>query len=562
MTERRRLDVIEYADWKQGSQFGKGLLPGHGQPSDYQACNMQVYTNGSLGPRPYFIKADRQLVAAGALDPLPAVNGHGLYIDPNSGTNMVGIVLADGTAYGLAIGGSFASVGTPTLALATPVPPPTGNFYFLTERFQFTPVSSTMVFVSPGFTWNPSSPHTALAAVTWPGGAQPTGVVIWKERSFGFGASAAPNRIYYSDASAVTTFSSASQFFDVGTSGVAGLFPLRDALLIAENNGTWHALTGNSPQTWSRREIGKMRAANSANRPTIYRNAVWQLSQRGRGLAVITPEGANETQLDWVLPTIDQQILNAQITPLVAVGSHEMSALFFPFIGDNISNGTNNVIPPYLGFQAIEMVNGAFTWSKFWGSPTSTGYGQSDDNAVGARILGAWEWNNEIVIAVDESRLPNNSTDRVRLYQRAITLDRPSKGVYYEELAGVYNDAGSSQTNMTSGEVWLRMYAPPPGNRVRVSKILVDVTYWDGADYADPAVTAQILSESGSLYSTAHTSADHTLTNTSTGDTGVPGRIEWYPGPLPASEYMQVRFTGIVGVALRKVIVEYEVLPE
>jgi hypothetical protein len=406
-----------------------------------------------------------------------------------------------------------------------------------------------LVFLAPNMTWNPASPATAAVSVTtWP--ALPSKVVLWKGRAFGTGGYSTGYRVYYSDAQAPTTFTSVSQFFDVGYEDIVAMIPFRDSLMFVSGNGKWYALSGNSPQTWSLREVYTGRTPHPGQRAAVFHNMAWFLPRYGLGVTVATPDSISY-DFDHVRPSIDKQVKNygffTSIAPTRPVAVHEEDALLLPFVATGSLYGAE-YDAPYLGFHSLDYINNSFTWSWYWTNDTtnSPGYGNDPTAGSGLRIVNTDEAFGKMWVCVDEQLLPNNSTNCIAVYSRDVCLDRPSKATdeysaKVEELAGVVNQDGTSGTNMAAGEVWLRQFAPPPGNRVRVRRVLADVTYWDG---------------------TAHTAADHNLTVTSTGDAGKPGRVEWWPSAAASSAFMQVQFVNVVGVSFSKVLVEYEVFPE
>jgi len=405
--------------------------------------------------------------------------------------------------------------------------------------------------------------------------------VLFKDRLFSVGTfnAAVRNRVFYSNPGALTTFGAAS-FFDVGYAQLRGIYALRDAILLYNTQGQWFAYSGASPSVSSLREVARGRIPDHVNHGVVWDNAVWFIGSDGQGVTRVTPEGIDTVTFGKVKGNIDFPVsyflgASGLIDPSYnglfgnkrALAFDKAPGLVLPYV--NVAATT----PGVQGLQSLDYVNGSFAHQAYWVATRNGGIGHGAlqlDFPVQANqlyVYDAFEWLGRVCFLVSESEMTNKSTDATSIYARDLFLDRPSNSNdlfsgKYEELAGVYNNDGDSGTNMANGEVWLRVYAPPPGNRVRVSRILADVTYWDGSAYQDPTISAQILNENGSLYSTAHTSVSHTLTNTNTGDTGVPGRVEWEIGPLPASEFMQVRLIGIVGVSLRKVVVEYEVLPE
>lgn len=573
MTDRRRLEVVEYKDWESGGTFSRGLLANQGALTDYQGMNFQVYRNGLLGPRPWLRRmlsptpplnaTMAGLTAGGLYTYRDSFDGYQILISNNGATvyrsNWPGGTVWSSTAL-IHGGGGGSSVGGMSA-------------YYSTGGTGFAPqVSTTLAFLGALNTWNPNT--GATGTVTWPGGASPSAVVLWKGRAFGFRTTVNSNRVWYSDAFAPTTFSSASQFFDVGTSALIGAVPLRDALMFVSADGTWWTLTGGSPTTWTLRELGVGRVPVGAAAMAVYENAVMFWSRYAAGICVVTPDRIDSLSLDFIRPTIDKSVgfqtfgTSVPIVSMKPVPFYESSAVIFPFIGQQSDRGSR-FDAPYLGFQSVDLINKVPSWSRYWVADTSAspGYGMDDaTNTAGARIVGCAELANTLLVGVDEQRLPNNTTNTVALYTRDLTLDRPSKSTdayssSIEELAGVYAQDGNA-TQMSACELHLREYAPPPGNRVRVRRVLADVRYWDGDYYQDPAISLQVLNESGVLETIAHTSASHNLTVSSTGDTGMPGRVEWWPSPQPASMYSQIRFISAVSIAISKIIVEYEVFPE
>jgi hypothetical protein len=564
VTDQARIQSVTYSDWQKGAVFAKGLTPNQGDVTDYQSLNMQVYVDGTLGPRPY-LKRVHQLNGTpvgtgGWLIPQGSDTLLGFF--PGLSSNVQRIKINDASPSWSSKTAPIGS-GEPITSLWTGFAS-TIAFNGLSNNHIHSMVSETLAFHSRGY-WDPSTNSSFSTLADPPVTSSYYGTVPWKDRLFIWGNG---TRVLYSDAAAFTTFTSASQFFDVGYSRIIALYPLRDALLIATEAGVWYALTGNTPEAWSLREIGRGRRPDAGNRAAVFNNAVWFIGNAGEGVTVVTPEGVNTAELSHVRPLGAVEITHdyfraTPFIPMPPVASEARQGLILPYIQNDFGKSASR------GLGSIDFVNQSAHRSHYWAT-TTLGYGH--DTAAfeprwiyGPVMLGGRMW-----FAVNESNGPNNTTDCIALYSRDFTLNRPSRNSdpysgKLEELAGVNSQNGGT-VNMTAGTLGLREYAAEPGYEVRIRQIIMDVSYWgtNSGEYEAPNLTATIYGAAGGLASAPTTTEFETTPIALFSDTsavGASGRIVWRPVPTSFQPSIRVEFSLIRSIAFRKIVVEYEIRP-
>mgnify|MGYP003650916584 FL=1 len=236
--------VRRFDKWSSGSGGSRDL-----DTVEYNSVNGQVYENGTFGPRPGwkdFATTDGTRVSAPASDDI--VGFQWFRGTNNSESVIVGFADAtDGTDF------KYDTVALSSGAYSSGATVEVDHSYstkFHPPEFDSFPMWNTW---NDGFSLTALGPYLAVAGTSTPGTFTASGVppsrvasVVYRDRTYAYGIESFPGRIYYSDAADYTTYQTAS-FFDVN-GAVTGMWPVKNALLIARKDDRWMVLTGVSPE--------------------------------------------------------------------------------------------------------------------------------------------------------------------------------------------------------------------------------------------------------------------------------------------------------------------------
>ncbi len=203
-----------------------------------------------------------------------------------------------------------------------------------------------------------------------------------------------PNRIYYSDAYAYATFSSATQFFDVDGE-IQGAVSLGANLLIWTVNGEWFVLQGRGdPANGTLNSLGKGRIPGNLKRPARFdRRGIFLASDITCMASVGEGGGIDDTTLEHIaFSGASKAYEDSGVNRVAAANSLENAVLQ---LGDDVNGPT-----------AFHLANGAWT-EETWADLSWTA------NAIQAR---ADERNGKEVVALYDG------TDW-RVYLRDIMID-------------------------------------------------------------------------------------------------------------------------------------------
>lgn len=578
MASRSRINSVTYNAWRAGSTFAKGVNTSRDVSQDaYQSTNMQVYSNGTLGVRPWMRKwPDAGYPnTTGLGTDFRGMHWHPPYLNDN--TSLIpGCLVLNNTAstryssryflYPGYSGDRWVNTTFPVAFASHPQPYKGNNSgYTLTKAGGDSAVLSPGIVIYDGFATY-SGLLDNYAAISWstPSGFNPRYSAEYKERVYYWGDTSSPTMIVYSDASAPTTVSSSTQFFKTGSSdatgavGVIAAFGLRDSLMLFDSTGEWFALSGASPVTGTLRSIG--RAATPAYLPggVAFRNAVWFLSRfaNDSGVSVASPQGVDSVSLDYIRPANDYGWDDVGVEPLRALASHEMDALMLPYLRHASSNGAD-------GFQSIDMINNSWSHSSYWNTSLDTGGrgGGSSGDVEFADV--AMVDQKYMFVLTDEENTTNVGSDYVQLYSRDIVLDRPSKGndLYSDSVESIGYAGGSVTTG--AGHVKLAAFTPPSNNQSRVLSVTVDFDFWadDDTQYAVPGFTVSAITAGVGAPGTSATAETQTFSGSGLTATQEFATVTYNFGDTPFGAQSLVELTGIQGVAFHRVTVEYEIRP-
>jgi len=578
MASRSRVSSVTYKNWRAGSTFARGINTSNSVPQDaYQSTNMQVYSNGTLGVRPWM----RVWPSAG----YPTSTGlgtdfRGMHWHPPYLTTGVGLIpgalVVNNTAgtryssryviYPTYPTDRWVNTAFPVAFASHPDPYDGGDSgYTLAKAGGDSTVMSPGVTIYDGFATY-SGLLDNYAAITWstPSGFNPRYSVEYKERVYYWGDTSSPTTIVYSDAAAPTTVSSSTQFFKTGASdatgavGIIAAYGLRDSLLMFDSQGEWHALTGASPITGTLRSVGV--AATPAYLPggVLFRNAVWFLSRfaNDSGVSIASPQGVDSVSLDHVRPANNYGWDDVGVEPLRGLASHELDALMLPYLRHEATAGAD-------GFQSIDFVNNSWSHSSYWNTSISAGGrggGGSGDIEVADVAMVDQKY---MFVLTDESNTTGVGSAYVQLYSRDIALDRPSRGndLYSDSVESV-GYAGGSVTS-GAGHIRLAAFTPPSNDQSRVLSVTVDFDFWadDDTQYAVPGFTVSAITAGVGVPGSSASAETQSFSGAGLTASQEFATVTYNFGDTAFGAQSLVELTGVQGVALHRVTVEYETRP-
>jgi len=579
MTSRSVKRQVVYKDWSAGSTFAKGLnTSGEVPQTAYQATNMQVYSNGTLGVRPWLKGwASTNFTASRNLD----TDFKGMHWHPydyqvgGESTKTPGYLVLNTTTdttyswkYDISAA-SWAASSTVTSGYKNHVDPETGAG----QDYALTSAGGESTFLTPqkviydGYgTYSASADTFTAISFATVSGFVPRGSAVYKERVYYYGDVSTPVMIVYSDPAAHETISSASQFFNIGISqgtgnlGVIGAYALRDAILFFTSQGNWFALTGASPLTGSLRQVGTGSIPAYEPGGVVFRNAVWYLDKDANdsGVHISTPQGVDSRSLDYVRPANDFGWEDTRVEPLRGIAADGPDCLILPYLRSTSTAGGD-------GFQSVDLVNNAWGHASYWNTSLDSG-GRGDEQTTDLTVADVTMVRDKYMFVVtDEENVPSAaSTQWVQVYSRDLFLDRPSgsNDTYSGKQEFVANDAGGAAQN-AAGHLKLAAYTPPTGEEVRVRSVTVDFDYWkDGTVYETPAFTVGVTTTG----SGASTEADDSEAAAAFSGSSLSGSKEFARKTFTMGDHAfgaqaLVELTGIQSVAIHRIDVEYQTRP-
>lgn len=563
--------VEEYSDWEQGDSFGAGLDDVSGNPkSAYQAMNMQVYTNGSLGVRPWL-----KLIEPGAGS---TTLGSGSTA-PSRGYSW-GWVDADYTLVGDFQGwlyfnnnqdpAFYQPVGGP--GTWEPAAAPVGHLGSIravrendNNTQDFLPINPDQTVVGGDGVMDVDAP--SFTAFTHAAGFDPDRAVIYKSRMYVWGDASDPYRVHFSDNTGFDDLATTTNFFDLSVAGqtggvrVEGGYSTSDALMFYRSDGVWNALTGASPETGVVREIGPARIPDWYKSATVYKNRVMFLATEGLGLTSMTPQGA-DYGLDIVRPRGVQrnQLASSdeRIETREALTSFTYDSVHFFFERRNSEADTEQIWNS--GVKSIDYVNDAFNMSGYFMLREGDGFVVPNWFTDQRDVYGITMMMDRVItFCVDGTGDPETVNYVPVLYTRDITLDRPSRADDRWSGRTERLNVDTSLSHRSNGEVRLRKVQAGDGNRVRIRRVIVDATYWkdtSNTNWYPAAMSAQVIAD-GNTQNMTNNDFDQSALAT-TGFEGRPVRLVFLNGAVSFSNEVGLVLHNIQTMAIRKVTVEYE----
>ncbi len=579
MTETKFTTI--YDDWSAGSWGAKGSrTAAAANPKPYRSINLQVYSNGSLGPRPGW----KQIATTGTA-PAPASGiAHGL-------TRWIPYA---GTTYGyLFFGCGSTSAQTKRLPLDTLVwatsTAGTMNFAIDDGLQEMNPVSicwlNTKQAIIGGQLIYDIGANTTIS-ITYPSSFVPTHAVFYRTRLYAWGDPTFPNRVYYSDDGAFSTFTAGS-FFDVGSGGttaptrprIHGMYPLRDGILIYANEfafsstnqrnveGDWFVLQGANPITGSLRALGRNKVPSGPSIAGIYgTNLVGMDFDTGRGMFMHNGTDLDNKSLAYLRPGYELVSRAGSRSPVAMYGEPTFVMPYLINYSDSVDPTRSGTDPiGYMqedGMQALALVHGVWNKELWW-----NGAIDKTITSVSPFVWGISPFQADKLIATTNASA-DGLTGTWRVVTRDVCLDRPAKtDDTWSDPTETHSD--TTGTGTPTNQLWLPSEQAPLGHGARVLRVTVDFDYWKESTFS-PASTADMTCKvryQGLANNRAATSEVLPQTGTAgvfdylpatTGRTSKRGRYTFFfPEAAFFGEY-QVIFPTIRNMAIHTVTVDGE----
>lgn len=575
MTRSDNIERIVYDQWGTGftTRFQRS---GVANTKQYTAQNMQVYENGTIGPRPWLrIWPSANYTVNDAL-----LNSSWCQWRPSTtdskGQLWVGYLRNPGDSLNNVWYYNF-----PTSAWVAH----TGIDSYVTSKsdgaIQWGTINdwdstgvrigSSVNVVMPPDSWifggegGVDSTDTAFD-ITWTDATNSiVNFCLYRDRVWGWHSPDAstdpPNRLYYTDAGSYV-LSSAGGYFDIGAASegyyIVGAWAMRESLLIAMSDGGWWVFTG-TPEQGSLRFIGNYVVPAHGACVAVLDNAAWFISPYGGQVCIASPSGVDTTSAGDIYPWIGD-IRWSIYHDCRGMASQQQQSV-------HLSTYRNEQDQ---WFDGIEFVNGTWTYCGYGKdrfSDTSSNLGYFRDSAVVGN-------GNAYAFLMDDPDTPSpgsGNAAEAQVYTRDIVLNRPSRKSDYWSDSLEYA-AGDEATGLARGGLRLAPFGPP-GEEVRVRQVTVDFQYWydtGNTVYETPDMRCVLLdgsAEGVELIDTFVGSDLATFESVSLPeDYTLPLESRWiFRFPIEDQDFrksVQVQIDDILSLAVERVIVDYEVRPD
>lgn len=475
---------VTFENWVEGDSFAIGIEDMASVPKDsYQAFNMQVYSSGILGVRPW-LREHGVAVGTSAFGTKPT----DVYLvgqvarDQNNEEIIASRILLqanNGAAYAK-LSGSGSGSWTATQSITDHTGDVAAGRLNGNNSMDILDIHETETVIGGHRVINVDA--NTGTDLTQPSGFDPNKAAAYKSRMYVFGDTSDPYRVHYSSADGYDDLTTEPASFDIGVAGtsggirVEGLYSTSDALMLYRSDGIWHALTGASPVTGVLREIGPGRIPEWNKSVVIFKNQLMFLGVEGLGIQTMTPAGP-DNKLDIIRP---RPILRNQsgtgqekIEPREAVASYLYNSVHFHFIRFNSDSESNFG----QGLKAIDYVNEAFNMTGYWMTiEGADSQHYADDTAE--ELYGITMLADRAIVIVAEPKQAGATVPVV--YTRDIVLDRPSRAddIFSDRIE---TDDQAVAAHYSAGQVKLRRQGMKDGHRVRVRRVIVDARYWKDA---------------------------------------------------------------------------------
>jgi hypothetical protein len=553
-----------FGDWKAGPWHSLGPDKGAALGKRYDSINMQVYDNGTLGPRPClfdvtggtFTETLSAFLGAAFfhVDFYYALDDYSdawVYVFDGS-TTVRRINLAATQANDTVTISSAASIDTQVL-------PPR---YDSTHQAKISRMPYFELNTTDGtyggeaaITQFSHASAPGVQAVTQPASWSPHTIIKHRDRFWSWGDASNANRVHYSIPGDMTsagawTDADLSGSFDIGpivTMPIVGVWQLYDSLIFAMKDLRWYVFRyTDDPQFGEVRYIGKSRIPDFSIQVAEAGDALYFLTENG-GVSVVTSEKIDDEALDYIsVPSggpidVDHYFYRGIVAP-------EHNAISLPFGVNSIPASSPSTL--HKGDFSFDLVNGVWVKSLYWGvDSTDLAPSIVDTFEAGTSHFG--------FLAVPD----DVSGSSWKAYVRPVTLNRPSHSTdnfaSQTEVAAHSDDA----TDRFTGEIELTRWKAPESGTGVLEAIIIDFDYWNVAGFETPAFVVTIDYEhalgetlAASVGSLAAGDLEATLQYTSKR-----ARVVLNPAALPAMSSAKINVTGIKSVAFVSIVAEFRV---
>ena len=580
-------EVVTYRDWKSGPWHSLGPDYGPNEGHNYDSVNMQVYANGSLGPRPCLVSICNSIDLWQGADDSKFKGCFWYQVDDFAGGPLS--VLADSDARFQMVEGesnqyafdhsaaanTYISVDLATFR--TPLKPAR----YLVAGHADSPESmiSSMPYQRLGdknvivggdgyFTdlddtgsdaYQDITAGTAGSTNEYPANWDPAALFSWRDRFWSWGdydsgSNHNGNRIHYSGVGTPSTWQ-ANDYIDVGADPnlpIVGAWQVFDSLLIAMADSRWYKYTfTDSP------DFGEIRYVGTKIIPDFFVTAATTgqaivYATRQTGIVVATKDKIDDQAFKYI--TVPQDGDDSQdIFFLRGMAAHAHNAICLPYQVKTVSAAAPNNV--YKGDRSIDQVNGVWTQHLYFGT--------GDDSVLETSFVDAVPMGNDHwgFFAVDTHNTSGTNDDT--LYVRPVTLNRPSNN------ADAFSDESEVATHTTDtdnrfeGTVWLSTYRPEEKNTAAIEKVIIDFDFWNSTGFTTPAFTvkADCVHEGDEISTITVGSLDASELSATGGTSYVPkrGRVVLRPTRMPLSSQINISITGINSVAFKEISVVYAI---
>ena len=603
--------VVVYEGWRKGPWHSLGPDKGPEMGHDYDCMNMQLYANGTLGPRPYLVKMMNGVDMWGTTQ--QTFKGSFWYQNSDYSRGPLNVLAAsdarfqivDGTATQYAYDHSASAATTMSVDLSTfrTLPKPAryttdggaaawdAGSEGQISSMPYEPLGDKHMIVGgdgyfkdldnvSGDTYQAITAGTGGSANNYPANWDPACLTQWRDRFWSWGdyddgSNYNGNRIHYSDVGDIATWQTNS-YIDVGADPnlpIIGVWQVFDNLLIAMADNKWYKYSFTDDP-----DFGELKYIGTKVIPDFYvttavTGAGLVFITRESGLVIATKDQIDDQTFRYVrIPTdLDDQQEVYFIRGMTSVAEN---AICLPYKVESASAYLTSFgsAPPYnvyKGDRSLDLVNGVWVHSLY-----SLDTGANKSAFIDAVPMGNDHWG----FFASELYNTSDSNDDT-LYVRPVTLNRPSNS----------NDTfgGSSErqwhTNSTTdittgGQVWLGTFKPEDGATAIIESITFDYDYWYSSGFPTPGFKAYADMTHGGdeWYSTSNghllgemqaapddadglgEDPNDTLNYLSTA-TYWPqrARTTFHPARHPAATEIRIRIDDVASIAFHSITVEY-----
>lgn len=509
--------TIEFADFSGGEWGRKG--PDRANKNEFSATNMLVYRTGEIGVRPGVRLTNPSGLANGAvwaigtlpLDPTQVWFGQGTAIRYFYPSSTPGAVAA----------ASSSITGTPTSVQVD-------------ENGTTTYLCTT---TENGYSFN----GTAITQLTNMPDAQ--AIALYGERLICV-PTAAPNTIRYSDAASFNSWPAANTITVGDTDPITALFAQKGHLAILKRGSSLYVLTG-------------VPGVNETLRP-VYR-FVGPATQRSAGRT-------NSDDRVWFAPNNSQHFAAFDGTAVqmfdnfpAPLHSGVATRTIVPLVDDDQA-GMAFVVPANVGEGSANEV-----WLRYRGAWTKHTFGVEFGQHV-ARCFHDYAQDGDATIASLRYGTKLVFTDgggasaTPNFWTWMPFIDRP--GLEADPFSVSAERAGDASAAQVTGTLELPHVTDKEGRELRVKKVTVHFRSWNtgGSSTNNLTVRVRALREYDGTY-TDSAALSWTEAGAVSSTAGTYRRKDFGFGDQGSGSAFQLRLSALRGVAIRRIVVDYDILP-